>query len=57
MHIIFEDYHILVSGTFSSPAMEPIAVIGLDLKFPGDATDADGFSVLLSFGPNDLQCF
>ncbi|KAI1029050.1 hypothetical protein LB504_012981 [Fusarium proliferatum] len=30
--------------------MEPIAVIGLDLKFPGDATDADGFWDMLVTG-------
>ena len=30
--------------------MEPIDVIGLDLKFPGDATDADGFWDMLVTG-------
>ncbi|KAF5970668.1 polyketide synthase [Fusarium coicis] len=30
--------------------MEPIAVISLDLKFPGDATDADGFWDMLVTG-------
>jgi acyl transferase domain-containing protein len=34
--------------------MEPIAVIGLDLKFPGDATDADGFWDMLVTGRSAL---
>ncbi|KAF4995617.1 hypothetical protein FGRMN_5008 [Fusarium graminum] len=35
--------------------MEPIAVIGLDLKFPGDATDADGFWDMLVSGRSALS--
>ncbi|KAF4443746.1 putative polyketide synthase [Fusarium austroafricanum] len=34
--------------------MEPIAVIGLDLKFPGDATDSDGFWDMLVAGRSAL---
>lgn len=35
--------------------MEPIAIIGLDLKFPGDATNADGFWKMLHEGCSALK--
>ena len=34
--------------------MEPIAVIGFDLKFPGDACDTEGFFKLLKDGRSAL---
>ncbi|KAF5020446.1 hypothetical protein F66182_7525 [Fusarium sp. NRRL 66182] len=34
--------------------MEPIAIIGLDLKFPGDATDVNGFWDMLVAGRSAL---
>lgn len=36
-------------------AMEPIAIIGLDLKFPGEATDAEGFWRMLVEGQSALK--
>lgn len=35
--------------------MEPIAIIGLDLKFPGEATDSEGFWQMLMEGQSALK--
>ncbi|CRK25252.1 hypothetical protein BN1723_013551, partial [Verticillium longisporum] len=35
--------------------MEPIAIIGMDLKFPGDATNAESFWDMLMEGRSALR--
>jgi acyl transferase domain-containing protein len=35
--------------------MEPIAIIGIDLKFPGDATSAEAFWEMLMEGRSALK--
>lgn len=42
-------------GDSGYAGLEPIAIIGMDLKFPGDASNAEGFFEMLKQGRSALS--